>query len=147
MSQPVAPGGPSFPPSPLRKMDWGDNALTAPITPSNRLPVVDRTKVDPQIRKAAEGMEAMFLDYMMKSMRQTVQKSEMSLENPGTRMYQGMLDSEMAQQAARLGGVGLADQLIAYLQTERYNLANTGEVRDAAPNQAQQAEASTGGTR
>jgi flagellar protein FlgJ len=83
---------------------------------------VDKSKVDPEIRKAAEGMEAMFLDYMMKTMRETVPKNEMDLESPATAVYRSMQDSEIAQTAARAGGVGLADQLIAYLDSQRYTL-------------------------
>jgi flagellar protein FlgJ len=122
--------------------------LTAPTTPQNRLPVVDRTKVDPRLREAAEGMEAMFLDYMMKTMRASIPKSEMSLDNKGVEVYQSMLDSEMAQKAVRTGGTGLADQLIAYLMTERYNLGNTAEASGAVPAQHAAAPAAkgTGGT-
>ena len=101
-------------------MDWGANALSAPTTPSNRLPTVDRSKADPQIVAAAEGMEAMFLDYLMKTMRQTVPKHDMDLESPATEIYRSMLDSETAQKAARTGGVGLADPIIAYLESQRY---------------------------
>src|SRR5215510_7220579 len=89
-------------PNPLSP-SYGGNPLTAPVTPGKRLPVVDKTQVDPQVLKAAEGMEAMFLDYMMKVMRQTVPKSEMDLNSPATEVYQGMLDSETAQRAARTG--------------------------------------------
>jgi Rod binding domain-containing protein len=35
-------------------------------------PNIDRTRIDPKVLEAADGMEAMFLDYMMKVMRQTV---------------------------------------------------------------------------
>lgn len=104
------------------RLNWGDNALTAPTTPGNRIPVVDKSKVDPQMRKAAEGMEAMFLDYLMKVMRQTVPKNDMDLESPATEVYRALHDSEMAQTAARRGGVGLADQIIAYMEAQRYSL-------------------------
>lgn len=104
-----------------RTTSLGDNPLTAPVTPEKRLPVVDRSKVDPQTLKAAEGMEAMFLDYMMNQMRKTVPKESMDLENTGTEVYRSMLDSEVAQKAARAGGVGLADQIVAYLESQRYN--------------------------
>ncbi|MGK5082219.1 rod-binding protein [Bdellovibrionota bacterium FG-1] len=104
------------------RMDWGANALAAPTTPGRRLPVVDRDKVDPGLRQAAEGMEAMFLNYMMKVMRETVPKNDMDLESPATAIYRGMQDSEYAQKAAHNGGIGLADQLIAYLEGQRYNL-------------------------
>ena len=120
MSAPIALGRPSLLPLPL---DQGrDGVLTAPITPGHRLPVVDKSKVDPQTLKAAEGMEAMFLDYMMKVMRQTVPKNDMDLESPATNIYRGMMDAETAQKAAHAGGVGLADQIIAYLESQRYTL-------------------------
>ena len=148
MSQPIALGRP-LPLSPLSndtrdnfknsRMNWGANALTAPTTPDHRLPVIDKTKEDPQMRAAAEGMEGMFLDYMMKTMRETVPKNDMDGDSPATGIYQGMMDSEMAQKAVRAGGVGLADQLVAYLEGQRYTL---GRQEHAAPDTS----ASTGGT-
>jgi len=89
-------------------------------TPVRRTPEVDPNRVDPEVRKAAQGMETMFLDYLMQTMRKTVPKSEMSLDGGPSEIYQGMLDSESAQRAARAGGVGLADQIVAYLQQGRY---------------------------
>ena len=79
-----------------------------------------RKDVDPQIRAAAEGMEAMFLNTMIKAMRGTVPQSEYSLENPATKIYRGMLDQEVASQTARTNSVGLADQIIAYLEQRGY---------------------------
>jgi Rod binding domain-containing protein len=58
---------------------------------------------------------------MMKVMRQTVPKNEMDLESPASEIYRGMMDSEYAQKAAHHGGIGLADQIIAYLDTQGYN--------------------------
>jgi Rod binding domain-containing protein len=114
-------------------MNWGDNALTAPHTAAKRAPTIDRSKVNPQIVEAADGMEAMFLDYLMKVMRQTVPKNDMDLESPATDIYRGMLDSEYAKTAAHAGGVGLSDTIIAYMAPESYTLpkgqmnAPTGE--------------------
>lgn len=85
------------------------------------LPRQRHENVDPALVDAAQGMEAMFLDYLMKVMRQTVPKNDMSLENPATEIYRSMLDSEVAQKAARTQGVGLADQIIDYLDPSRYN--------------------------
>lgn len=80
-----------------------------------------RQKVDPQIREAAEGIEALFLDYMLKTMRESVQKSEFSLDNSATEIYRAMLDSEVAQKTAKTHGIGLAEQMIAYMEAQRYN--------------------------
>ena len=44
----------------------------------------------------------------------------MDLESPATEIYRGMLDTETAQRAAHAGGVGLADQIVAYLEAQRY---------------------------
>ncbi|OFZ80588.1 MAG: hypothetical protein A3K03_04595 [Bdellovibrionales bacterium RIFOXYD1_FULL_44_7] len=140
MSSPIALARALPPSSP--PIEWGDNALTAPTTPGKRLPVVDKNRVDPQVLKAAEGMEAMFLDYLMKVMRQTVPKNDMDLESPATHIYTSMLDSEVAQKAARAGGVGLADQIVAYLESQRYTLPRGTSV----PVQTDDPDRRTGGT-
>jgi len=133
------------------EMNWGDSALTAPTSPDRRIPKIDKSKVDPQIVKAAEGMEAMFIDYMMKVMRQTIPKNEMDLESPATQIYRSMQDTEYAQKAAHHGGVGLADQIIAYMAAQQYNLprgSHQGMVNPNTPTATAQAPhaASTGGT-
>jgi flagellar protein FlgJ len=66
-------------------------------------------------------MEAMFLDYLMKVMRDTVPSSEYSMDSSATKIYRSMMDSEFSQTAARNGGVGLADQIIASLVPNSYN--------------------------
>lgn len=91
----------------------------SPLSPPP--PPRQRADVDPQIREAAEGLEAMFLNTMMQAMRGTVEPSELSLENSATKIYRSMLDAEVAQQTARTNSVGLADQIIAYLEQRSYN--------------------------
>ena len=69
-------------------------------------------------------MEAIFLENMYKAMRQTIPKSDMDLESHATQIYRGMLDLEYAQRAAKrarsAGGLGLADQIIAYFYSRGY---------------------------
>lgn len=141
MTGPIALGRSSVPPSPPGQMQWGDSALTAPVTPERRVRVIDRNKVNPEIRRAAEGMEAMFLGYMMEAMRKTVPKNEMDLESPASKIYQGMMDTETAEKAARTGGIGLADLVIAYLESQSY----TQGKGQAGPSQTD-ATRRTGGT-
>jgi len=90
--------------------------------PAKTVAGIDHSKVDPKLLKAAQGMESLFLDYMMSVMRKSIPKSKQGLNNAATKIYQNMLDSEYAKTAARTGGIGLADQIIAYLGTTRYNL-------------------------
>ncbi len=123
MSQGIKFQGASYPLS-IQNRDGirqGRDARSAPTSPNHAVPVIDRSKVDPKILEAAEGMEAMFIDYMMKVMRETVPKNEMDLESPASQIYRGMQDSEYAQKAAHQGGVGLADQVIAYLSPSGYS--------------------------
>lgn len=91
------------------------NIKTQPIKVPSTHTHTDRSQVDPQIIQAAEGMEALFLDYMMKVMRQTIPKNEMDLESSATRIYRSLMDSEYATKAAQVGGIGLAEQIINYL--------------------------------
>jgi Rod binding domain-containing protein len=115
-------------------MQWGDSALTAPVTPDKRMPVIDKSKIDPETLKAAQGMEAMFLDYMYKVMRETVPKNDMDMESPATEIYRSMQDSENAQKAAQVGGIGLADQIIAYMESQRYTLPSKTEHGNVSSN-------------
>ena len=119
MSQSISMGKPTFAPS---YSPSTTDAVSAPVSSGKRIPHVDRSKVDPEILKAAEGMEAMFLDYLMKVMRETVPKNDMDLESPATKIYRGMMDTEIAQKTAHRGGIGLAEQIIAYLESNRYHL-------------------------
>ena len=88
--------------------------------------------MDPEIVKAAEGLEAVFIDHMMQQMRKTVPKVEGDLESPASGMYRAMLDSEYAERAAKTGGIGLADQVIAYMDSQRYNSSQGASPQRAA---------------
>ncbi len=71
-------------------------------------------QVSPEQQKAAEGIEAIFASKMMDAMRKTVEPSEFSLRNSATDLYQGMLDQEYSEIAARKNSLGLAKQIIDY---------------------------------
>lgn len=91
---------------------------------STHLPLktkIDKSKVDPQILKAAQGMEAVFLNTMIESMRKTVPENELSMNNHATEIYRSMLDNEMAQKVSQNNSVGLSDLIIDYLESHRYN--------------------------
>jgi len=125
------------------------SARSAPTTPENRVPVVDRSKVDPGLLKAAQGIEAMYLDYVMGVMRKSVPDNDFDLDSPATKIYQGMMDSEFAKAASQTGGIGLTDQIIAYLADSgatSYNqrrgqpVPRTGGTNEGQPKQQSGAE-------
>jgi Rod binding domain-containing protein len=109
------------------------------VSPSRVEIAIDRSKVDPQLLEAAEGMEEMFLNYMMQVMRKTVQTSQHSMESSATKIYQNMLDSEYAKVGAKTGGVGLADLIIAYAQPDRYTVS-TREFSNELPQKERSGE-------
>ena len=140
MTRPIAPGNGNLAPPPFRDV----NSLTGPTTPNKRVPVIDKTKIDPQLLKAAQGMETLFLNQLMKAMRDSVPKNESDLESSATEVYRGMFDTEVSERAAKAGGVGLADQIIAYLQGTGYN--NSKVVMPSGPSQSVKVQSRTGGT-
>ena len=66
------------------------------------------------IRQTAEQFEAYFIQQMLKAMRETVEKSDLT-ENNAVETYQDMMDKEVSMQMAKRGGVGLANMLEAQM--------------------------------
>lgn len=115
------------------------------LTPADPAPAREPNRDaprDPKIVKAAQGMEAMFINQLMQAMRKTVESSEYSLENAGTAVYRSLLDAEFAERAANTGGVGFADLIIESLESRGYNSMR----RPQQVAQAFKQEKRTGGT-
>lgn len=99
-----------------------------------------------EMRKAAEGLEAAFTEQMVKSMRDTVEPSEFSLRNNASDIYQGMLDTEYAETAARANSLGLSEQIVDYWlrsqgqPTYNNNRAPKGSRRTGGTNEDQSSE-------
>ncbi|MGM0639476.1 MAG: flagellar assembly peptidoglycan hydrolase FlgJ [Pseudomonadota bacterium] len=66
------------------------------------------------VRGAAEQFEALFLQMMLKSMRDTIPQSGL-LESQATDFYQSLMDQQWSQVMATRG-IGLADSLVAQLE-------------------------------
>lgn len=62
------------------------------------------------VRKTAEQFEAYFIQQMMKTMRESIEKSDL-LEGSNIEMYQDLMDKEVSLSMAKRGGMGLADML------------------------------------
>ena len=71
------------------------------------------------LKGAATQFEAMFLNMMLKSMRDATPQEGM-LDNQQTKMFTGMLDQQMSQNLAKRG-VGLADMLTRQLGSQALN--------------------------
>jgi len=79
------------------------------------------------MRETAQQFEALFLQMMMKSMRESIVKSEMSESNT-METFEGMFDKEVSVQLAKKNSMGLADMLVKNLEQQQANIATTAEV-------------------
>ena len=86
------------------------------IPPSPGDPTALRVRPQPtdaeraKFKKAATEFESFFLYYMMKTMRQAIPKGGLMDSKVGD-TYMGLFDQEVAKQAAKQGGFGLAKTL------------------------------------
>ena len=69
-----------------------------------------------KLREACEGFEAMFLSMMYKQMRATVPESDLfGKKSNAIKIFEDMRDTELMNQAAKSGGIGLADMMMKQL--------------------------------
>ena len=64
-----------------------------------------------RLREACQGFEAMFLDIVFKEMRNTVPENTLFGESQGEKIWHSMLDTELMNNVAKAGGVGIADMM------------------------------------
>jgi soluble lytic murein transglycosylase-like protein len=64
-----------------------------------------------KLQKAVREFESIFVGYMVKSMRNTVEKADNSTDSFGTDMLEGLFDVELAKHISRNSNLGLAEML------------------------------------
>jgi len=78
------------------------------------------------IEEVAAQFESLFLQQMLKSMRDATVKSDLFDSNQ-IETYQSMADQQLALQLAEQGGIGLARMMVEQMQTRGYvSEAETG---------------------
>ncbi|MRW83317.1 flagellar assembly peptidoglycan hydrolase FlgJ [Pseudoduganella sp. FT26W] len=84
------------------------------------------------LKTAATQFEAMFVNMMMKSMREATPQDGLT-DSQQTKTFQTMLDQQTSQNIAKKG-IGLADMLVRQLnkQTDAQALALSGEAADSS---------------
>ncbi|PIE59690.1 MAG: flagellar biosynthesis protein FlgJ [Desulfobulbus propionicus] len=70
------------------------------------------------LSQSCTDFEALFLQYMVESMRKTIPESELFPKSSGQKMYEGMLDTELAQQMAEKQSLGLSDHFFHILDSQ-----------------------------
>ncbi len=87
-------------------------------------------KDDKELRQLANQFESIFMNQLMKSMRETLPKDGM-LSSFSVDMYEQMFDQEVAGEMSKGKGMGLADVL--YTQLSRMNAEKSVEDVDTDP--------------
>lgn len=71
------------------------------------------------LRETAQQFEALFLQMMMKSMRESIEKSNL-MSSPHADTFEAMFDKEVSMAMAKRNSIGLADMLVE-AQTRQMN--------------------------
>ena len=79
------------------------------------------------MRETAQQFEALFLQQMMKSMRATIDKSELS-DSSHVETFENMFDKEVALKMAKRGGTGLADMLVKSMETQQAQVQDNAKL-------------------
>lgn len=84
---------------------------------------------DPQanLRPVARQVEGMFVQMMLKSMREALPKDGL-FSSDQTRLYTSMYDQQIAQQMTAGKGLGLAEEMVKQMQTQKEPSATAGQV-------------------
>lgn len=84
-----------------------------------------------ELKKALKDFESLFINQMMKTMREGVGKSELFHGGSGEDIYTSMLDEELAKTMSNAGGIGLEKMLLKQM-TNEYGKAAAMEIKDTA---------------
>jgi len=123
--------------------------MTAAITDFNQftgLRAAANNRDPAALREVASQFEALFLQSMLKSMRDASMGDSLFGESDQMDMYQGMLDQQLSLEMASGSGVGLADMLVRQLgnadadhesqRSRDYPLSGSSRGYPAAPHKA-----------
>ena len=100
---------------------------TGKLTPLKSQKDIETTKKE--LRKAADGFEAIFTRQLLKTMRSTLTEKSMFGEGPSGDIYGDILDSAIADKMAARGDIGLADMLYGNM-VRKLELELNGDNKD-----------------
>ncbi len=72
------------------------------------------SKTDEELKQLAQQFESIFVNQLLKSMRETIPKSGL-MDSFSVDMYQSMFDQEVASEMSKSKSIGLADVLYSQL--------------------------------
>lgn len=104
--------------------------ITLPVTPLKR-----GEKLEPsqklKLEKAVREFESVFVGYLLKGMRNTVEKADNSNEGFGSDLLAGMFDMELAKHISKSSNIGLANMLYKTMTGEELSLRTAATAQSA----------------
>ena len=107
---------PSYPMSPDQS-----NSLAIDVKNLRGIKTAAKQNSPEALKAAAKQFEGLFINMMLKSMRDAVPKSGMN-EGPAQKTYTSMLDQQLSQNIAQRG-IGIADMMIKQLKARENTIA------------------------
>ena len=108
-------------------MEKINSAVSTPVVQAN----APTSKELAKIRQSAQEFEAIFLESMLKSMRDSVEKGGLIDGGNAEKMYESMLDSEYAKQMSSQSMTGIAENIEKQLLVSAGYKADPAELRAA----------------
>jgi peptidoglycan hydrolase FlgJ len=106
-------------------LDSVDKHFALDVQGLSRLKLGAKNNSEEALKEASQQFEALFFQSMLKSMRAAIPKSDL-LGSSQTEFYESMLDQQWSQELAGRG-IGLADQLVASLSSQKQLAAKINE--------------------
>lgn len=78
---------------------------------TNRVGAAQKKADRAEIKRVAEEFQSLFIEMMLKSMRNTVKQDSLTGGGQGEEVYGSLLDREYAMAISRRGGIGLAEMM------------------------------------
>jgi len=75
-------------------------------------------KRDARLKETCCELESLFINYLLKEMRQTIDKSGFISGGRAEEIYTSMLDTNLAKQFAHKGGIGLSSMFMEQLKQD-----------------------------
>ncbi|GAB4336210.1 MAG: hypothetical protein Kow0037_17110 [Calditrichia bacterium] len=95
------------------KIDPGDALINQAVDKIKQKP-----RDEAELQKTAEDFEALFVNFLLKSMRKTVMKSGLLDTGLGGEIWQGVFDSELSRVVAKNRQLGIAEMLVKQLSQQ-----------------------------
>lgn len=85
-----------------------------------------RNNDDKELKKACQEFEGIMLNILYKQMKASIIRSTLVEKDPGTEIFESMMDEAIIEKASEAGGIGIAESL--YRQLSRKTAAGVKNV-------------------